>query len=134
MENNSTEPVRKESDLLAFQRTILAQERTLMAWVRTSLSMISFGFTIYKFFGELKKDELLPQDRQSAPRNFGLILVTLGTLFLIIATIQHDLIIKDLRIDGLKSRVSLPFFAAILISILGLFILINILFHIGPLR
>ena len=35
---------------LAFERTVLAHERTLMAWVRTAVSMISFGFTIYKFF------------------------------------------------------------------------------------
>ena len=30
-------------------RTRLAYERTLMAWVRTATSLISFGFTIYKF-------------------------------------------------------------------------------------
>jgi putative membrane protein len=35
---------------LAVDRTWLAHERTLMAWVRTATSMISFGFTIYKFF------------------------------------------------------------------------------------
>jgi Domain of unknown function (DUF202) len=35
---------------LAVERTHLAYERTLMAWVRTATSLISFGFTIYKFF------------------------------------------------------------------------------------
>jgi uncharacterized membrane protein YidH (DUF202 family) len=35
---------------LAVERTWLAHERTLMAWVRTATFMISFGFTIYKFF------------------------------------------------------------------------------------
>jgi uncharacterized membrane protein YidH (DUF202 family) len=35
---------------LAVERTRLAYERTLMAWVRTVASLISFGFTIYKFF------------------------------------------------------------------------------------
>ena len=35
---------------LAAERTRLAHERTLMAWVRTATSLISFGFTIYKFF------------------------------------------------------------------------------------
>jgi uncharacterized membrane protein YidH (DUF202 family) len=34
---------------LAFERTMLAYERTLMAWVRTAISLISFGFTLYKF-------------------------------------------------------------------------------------
>jgi putative membrane protein len=35
---------------LALDRTRLAYERTLMAWIRTAASLISFGFTIYKFF------------------------------------------------------------------------------------
>ena len=38
------------------RRTFLATERTLMAWVRTSLSMISFGFTIVKFFEYLAEE------------------------------------------------------------------------------
>ena len=38
---------------LAYDRTKLAHERTLMAWVRTATSLISFGFTIYKFFDEI---------------------------------------------------------------------------------
>ena len=41
---------------LALSRTILAHDRTLMAWVRTSTSMISFGFTIYKFFQFVQND------------------------------------------------------------------------------
>ncbi len=41
---------------LAIDRTRLAYERTMMAWVRTATSLISFGFTIYKFFElELRK-------------------------------------------------------------------------------
>jgi Domain of unknown function (DUF202) len=35
---------------LAMDRTRLAYERTMMAWIRTAASLISFGFTIYKFF------------------------------------------------------------------------------------
>ena len=35
---------------LALRRTFMAYERTLMAWIRTATSLISFGFTIYKFF------------------------------------------------------------------------------------
>ena len=35
---------------LALDRTWLAHERTMLAWVRTAASLISFGFTIYKFF------------------------------------------------------------------------------------
>ena len=41
------------STRLAVDRTRLAHERTLMAWVRTATSLISFGFTIYKFLALL---------------------------------------------------------------------------------
>ena len=34
---------------LSMQRTRNSAERTPMAWVRTSLSMITLGFTAYKF-------------------------------------------------------------------------------------
>jgi len=124
---------RKDTDLLAYERTILAQERTLMAWVRTSLSMISFGFTIYKFFGDLKKGDLLPEGRANAPKNFGLILVGLGTFLLIAASIQHQMILKALRVEGLTRRFSLPFTAAVAISLLGLIMLFGIFFNLGPL-
>src|SRR5581483_2367687 len=35
---------------LAFERTYLAHERTLMAWIRTAASLITFGFTLFKYF------------------------------------------------------------------------------------
>ena len=44
-----TEPELKLVDILAIDRTRMAAERSLMAWVRTALSMITFGFTFYKF-------------------------------------------------------------------------------------
>lgn len=124
----------QESDLLAFQRTILAQERTLMAWVRTSLSMISFGFTISKFFSELKEGDVLPEGRGNAPRNFGLILIGLGTFLLVAASIQHHMILKNLHVNGITKRTSLPFIAATAISLLGLLMLVGILFNLGPLH
>ena len=48
---------------LALRRTFLAHERTLMAWIRTSVSLISFGFTIYKFFQYLAQE--IPFRRQT---------------------------------------------------------------------
>ena len=44
---------------LAIERTRLAYERTLMAWIRTATALISFGFTVYKFF-EFEAETNLP--------------------------------------------------------------------------
>ena len=43
---------------LAFERTYLAHERTQMAWIRTALALISFGFTIAKFFEYLEDKQV----------------------------------------------------------------------------
>jgi len=49
---------------LAYERTNLAHERTLMAWVRTGTSLITFGFTIYKYFQlEMSVARVRPQQR-----------------------------------------------------------------------
>jgi len=75
---------------LALDRTRLAHERTLMAWVRTATSLISFGFTIYKFFQGLHDTERIEATRRLVgPREFALVMIGLGVGSLILATIQH---------------------------------------------
>jgi putative membrane protein len=66
-----------------------AAERSLLAWVRTSLSMITFGFTIYKFLQFIRQQSGVPLPRPQAPRNLGLALIGIGTFALIAACIQH---------------------------------------------
>ena len=79
-----------ESTRLAIDRTRLAHERTLMAWVRTAVSLISFGFTIYKFFQGLQDAQRIEAaQRVVGPRGFGLIMIGLGVGSLVLATIQH---------------------------------------------
>ena len=53
-DSSSGHPSMLPSDLGEI-RTIMAADRTLMAWIRTSLSMLSFGFTIYKFLQAIDK-------------------------------------------------------------------------------
>jgi len=38
------------STTLAYARTRAAYERTMMSWIRTATSLITFGFSVYKFF------------------------------------------------------------------------------------
>lgn len=73
---------------LAVTRTVLALDRTLMAWVRTATSLMSFGFTVYKFFEYLAQDG--PRRPQViGPRGFALVLMAVGMGALFVATMEH---------------------------------------------
>ena len=39
-----------DSSQLALERVRASYEQTLMSWIRTATSLITFGFSIYKFF------------------------------------------------------------------------------------
>ena len=78
---------------LALERTRIAYERTLMAWVRTAASMITFGFSVYKFFGfELEKSDI--EAPGIGPREFGLALILIGLVTLVMGRLEHR---RDLR-------------------------------------
>ena len=124
----------KITDILALDRTRMAAERTLMAWVRTALSMISFGFTIYKFLQVLQEQSKLPVMRPQTPRDVGLTLTGIGTFAVIIACVQHWKYVKKLRPDQpYKLWRDLTFIVACLIAILGLLIFVSIVLSVGPL-
>ena len=74
---------------LAVDRTRLAYERTMMAWVRTAASMISFGFTIHKFFQFQAPAAALPAGTLLGPGRFGGLLVVTGLVALAVASIDH---------------------------------------------
>ena len=123
----------KLNDILAIDRTRLASERTLMAWVRTALSMISFGFTIYKFLQVLQGQSTLPVLRPQTPRDVGLTLIGIGTFAVLIACVQHWKYIKKLRPDQPYRPWDLTFIVACLIGFLGLAMIVSIIFRAGPL-
>jgi putative membrane protein len=126
------QPELKLVDMLALDRNKLAAERTLMAWLRTCLSMISFGFTIYKFLQVVDEQSSVPVLRPNAPRNVGLILTGLGTFILVVACIQHWSYVKNLRSDKPYKPWDLSFIVACLIAILGALLFGSILIRSGP--
>jgi len=119
-------------DILALDRNRLAAERTLMAWVRTSLSMISFGFTIYKFLQVIDEQSTVPVLRPNAPRNVGLVLTGLGSFVVVVAAIQHWNYVRNLRTDQPYKPWDLSFIVACLIAILGVLLFGSIIFRSGP--
>src|SRR5690348_4633805 len=95
-------PAMPDSNQMAMDRTWLAHERTLMAWVRTSASMISFGFTIYKFFQFEAERGVAMKTGILSPRSFALILVSIGLLSLLLATLAHRRERKEWARRGVK--------------------------------
>jgi putative membrane protein len=123
----------KRVDVLALDRTKLAAERTLMAWVRTSLSMITFGFTIYKFLQAFQEQGKLVLERPNSPRNLGLILISIGTFTLVVACIQHWKYVARLRPEQPYKPWDLSFVVACLIGLLGFLMFGSMIFRSGPL-
>ena len=121
-----------DSTKLAVERTRLAHERTLMAGVRTSTSLMSFGFSIYKFFQYLRESGQAPAPNGSfiGPRGFALIMITIGVVILVVATIEHRRDMRALRDQyGLLVPRSLATYTAILIGALGVLLLLAAVFR-----
>jgi putative membrane protein len=113
---------------LAIDRTRLAYDRTLMAWIRTAASLISFGFTIYKFFQYLR-DSKAPAVSESliGPRRFALIMISIGVVALALATLEHRRSMNSLRTEyGHVIPFSLTLLVAGLIACLGLLGLVSV--------
>jgi putative membrane protein len=126
---NAPESSPSSSTLLAADRTRLAHDRTLMAWVRTSTSLISFGFTIYKFFQYLHEKGTDTRDRLLGPREFALLMISIGIIALALASWQHRRDMKALRALYPEVPYSLATVLAGLISILGVVALLAAIFR-----
>jgi putative membrane protein len=117
-----------DSNEMALDRTWLAHERTLMAWVRTAVSMISFGFTIYKFFQfEVQKDAAIRRGLLT-PRDFALIMVGIGLVSLLAATVSHRKQVSILR-PSLGGRRSLAEVIAYFVSVFGILVFFSAVFR-----
>jgi inner membrane protein YidH len=115
---------------LAYERTILAQERTLMAWLRTAVSLITFGFTLYKFFAlELGAKAGSRAYQVIGPRQFAIIMIAIGLFALVVATLQNIQNRKSIRKEYPKARLSLSSLVAAMISALGLLAMAAVLFR-----
>jgi len=117
-----------ESTTLAFDRTWMAHERTLMAWVRTATSMISFAFTIYKFF-QFDVGRGAPVTRGFfTPRSFAIVLVAIGMAALLMAVLSHRRQTRSLTLQTGPRR-SMAEIVAGLVSLFGLMVLLSAIFH-----
>jgi putative membrane protein len=115
---------------LAIDRTRLAYERTMMAWVRTATSLISFGFTIYKFFQLEMKGTAPNPEHVIGPRGFAIIMICTGLVALILAATQHHQSLRLLKemYGPIPRSVAGP--VAALVAVLGVFALVGVLLRV----
>lgn len=126
----SSNQLAQERTEMGFERTVMALERTLMAWMRTSLSLISFGFTIFKFLQAMQDKSAAI--RENAPRNLGLFMILLGMGVLILAIVQFASARKEVRVFSEKKlQFSISLIGAVGILIVGLFTLLNMFLGFG---
>jgi putative membrane protein len=106
---------------LAFERTRVAYERTMMAWIRTATSLITFGFSVYKFFEFEMKGNMTAVPMLVGPRGFGLTLIGIGLMSLLFGTLAHARDLGALRqlYPGMTAR-SHAALIALVVGALGL--------------
>ena len=109
---------------LATKRTLMAAERSLMAWVRTALSMISFGFTIYKFLQALPENGV--RVMQADARTVGLFLVGLGTLSMLAGLIEYRQALVDLNQPRFPAIRRPAFVIALILGVCGTVVFFSI--------
>jgi putative membrane protein len=104
--------------ILAVERTRVAYDRTMMAWIRTATSMLTFGFGIYKFF-QLGAGHDVAVSHRVGPREFGLVMETIGLVSLFIAAFDNRRNIRGLEPLSRLSYHSQPTLLAVLIGMLS---------------
>lgn len=98
-------------------RSVLAADRTLMAWIRTSLSMLSFGFTIYKFLQGLADNNQIAAT--NSPQRIGMFLAAAGTAAMVLGTLSYWATLRDIARAGRFRLGRSVLVIAILMSIAG---------------
>jgi putative membrane protein len=115
-----------DSTRLALDRTRFAYERTLMAWVRTAVSLISFGFTIDKFFEFERRDNPAAKDSVTGARAFALTMISIGLVALLLATAEHRRGLQAMRAEYGSVPYSLAAVVAALVGVLGVLGLLSV--------
>jgi putative membrane protein len=122
----SANQLAEERTDLATTRTLMAADRTLMAWTRTALSMISFGFTIYKLL-EGFREAGVHLAHPHSPRTIGLFLTGMGTVSMVLGTIEYWRSIVSLREYHAVSICRPTFFVALVMAFSGSFLFLSII-------
>jgi putative membrane protein len=120
------------STRLSVERTRLAYDRTMLSWIRTATALITFGFSIEQFF-RIAKIGVEESKDLIGPQEFGLLMISIGLVALLLATLQNRSAIQALaaKYPAKEGYAELPrsraLMLAALIAILGLLALFSML-------
>lgn len=86
----------------------LANERTFLAWVRTSIAVIGLGFAVAKFGTWLRElggqsAQLAEASRSSRSFVVGVLMITTGGAFAIIAALRHRAVARQIEEGSVRS-------------------------------
>jgi putative membrane protein len=115
---------------LPVMNTLMAADRTLMSWTRTSLSMLSFGFTIFKILQAFQDTDGKFVVRSDVPRNAGLFLTAMGTLAMVMGTIEYWQTLKVLHQPRIFGHPRPPLIMALIMSISGILLFVSIMWKV----
>jgi putative membrane protein len=110
------------------ERTRIAYENLMMSWIRTATSLITFGFSIYKFF-QIEGHGNAHATRLFGPREFALALVLIGLGALALATMEYRQNMRVLKAQYAQCPRSLAGLVAASISVLGVMALAAVIFR-----
>ncbi|MDX2227005.1 MAG: DUF202 domain-containing protein [Verrucomicrobiae bacterium] len=117
-------------------RIFFAAERTLLAWIRTGLTVIALGFAVSRFGLFLN---LLAQHSPSSGFSpgaitlsnlIGIALVLVGTITILVSSLQHRNYLKTLTVDELPPQyhTGVTFFLSNSLVAIGLVIAVYLFF------
>jgi putative membrane protein len=109
---------------LSVESLRVSYERNMISWVSLGMSLISFGFTIYKFF-EIELDPARPAPL-IGPREFALAMIGVGLTALITSAAQNRRQMEALRAEHGRGTVpsSTAGIVGTLVFLLGVFALV----------
>jgi putative membrane protein len=130
--DHGTDAPLDERTAMAVERTVMAADRSLMAWVRTGLSLITFGFTVYKFLDQTREQlqaSGVVLSSVSSPRIIGLFLIGVGIVSLVLGALEHGVTLRVLRRRYVVDRRPYALFMAVVLTLFGLVLFLGILFQ-----
>lgn len=101
-----------------------------MAWIRTATSLITFGFSVYKFF-QLEREGagVMAGKHLVGPREFSLLMVGIGLFSLLVGVVEHRQNMRSLIAQYPDIQSTHAGVVAALIAILGVVAIIVVLFR-----